>query len=147
MRTEFSSFEIINGLKLNRNTFQSSLMGGHIEPDIHVSTGKGDPSKFSLQAFYRINLYFHLLRAGRSRPKAASESDISWDNVGPDPNQYKYLVIKLNTMPEHPNLKESGEITLTSELPEAIDDGKTMVTIIDLVRLKKQVDEVVESLE
>jgi len=82
----YSTFEVARALNVNKNTLQSALAGLYIVPDLHKAAGKSERSRFSREGIYRVSLFFHLVRRGIPRRKAAKlirdEFYISWKNVG-----------------------------------------------------------------
>lgn len=140
MKREYSTFDIVKGLRINRNTLQSAIDGKFIVPDIQKAKGKGDKSLFSLEGVYTISLFMKMLQCGRSRQQAAEEANIGWGNVGTGQDQFKYLLkVSRST---HPNLLEDVGVKTCSELPKGdMADNELFLWIINLVAIKKQVDE------
>jgi hypothetical protein len=140
MKRELTTFDLCKILRINRNTLQSALAGNFIIPDIERAEGVGERSLFSIKGAYRVNLFFHMVRAGRPRRKAQEESAVSFENVGTKKGQRHYCVFAQDTRPEAPTLKGAGEWKFYESLPAHLE-GKTICWAIDLAAIKKQVDD------
>lgn len=137
MKNEFSTFDIVKLLGVNRNTLQSAIAGGYIVPDIERASKKESiRSKFSREGLYTVSLFFKLIQFGRSRMEAREESRISWSRVGTETN---YLKIS-GDITKDPRM-EIGGATMMKNYPTIdMKDGEAFRLIINLVAVKKEVE-------
>ena len=96
---EFTTFQIVKKLGINRNTLQQYLDRGLIEPSIQKSTGKGTKNIFSLHDLYRIMFFLKLHAGGYSQKVASAYSKpIRFDKVGDNEDDIQWVVIHSYTV-------------------------------------------------
>jgi hypothetical protein len=144
---KFSSFQVAEILKVNRNTLQSAVGSNFITPDIKRAEGRDERSYWGRNGVYRADLYFHMVRTGWPRRRAKDDSDISFENVGSKKGQFKYL-IKRTKIARHKNLKEIGSWEMKRDLKEILEGKNNDLTkfIINLEQIKEEVDLGIENL-
>jgi hypothetical protein len=137
MKNEFSTFDIVKRLGINRNTLQSAIAGGYVVPDIQKASKKdGTRSKFSREGLYTVSLFFKLIQFGRSRFEAREESNISWARVGTELN---YLKIS-GDITKDPRMEIGGSAMKENYPTDDMKDGEAFRLIVNLVALKNEVD-------
>jgi len=140
---QFTTSKVLKILGINRNTFQVWLKEGFIYPGIQRSTKQGEPNLFTRDDLYRIWFFKYLVETGLTREEAArfyKRTDISFENVGPELGQYKYLVITRERIPQ----VKRGKLVV-HEIKKTLGDihlGKKQVygLIINLWEIKEEVD-------
>jgi hypothetical protein len=82
MKDNFSTFDIVKILGINKNTLQSAIAGRYIEPDIQKPLKEqGHRAKFGKKGLRQIVLFFALLSYGISREDATKEiKSINWQH-------------------------------------------------------------------
>ena len=114
----FSTFDVVAITGINRNTLQSALAGGFIEPDIKRADGPSERNQFSREGIYSVSLFFNLVRCNWPRRKAKHEVEkLSWQNIGQGKDQFKYLIYK-EMDPGSANLRSFGRWELEKNLPQ-----------------------------
>jgi hypothetical protein len=102
-KNTFTTSEILKILDLNRNTFQVWMDKGFVRADIQKSTKQGEPNLFSRDNLYQIHLFSVLLQNGIDRRVAndvlKDVLDLTFKNVGPEPEQLKYATCKRHRIP------------------------------------------------
>jgi hypothetical protein len=115
-KDQFTTFDAVEVLKINRNTLQSAIDGNFIVPDIAKAKKKGEKSLFSLNGLCTIRLFMDLVNNGRSRSEASRDLQLNWDAVGLGKNEYQYLIVAAKRL--DPPLLYMGESSLCSKMPK-----------------------------
>lgn len=78
--TEYTTTQVRNTFKINRNTFQDWLDRGFVVPSIQKSSKQGESNLFSFGDLCRIYAFQKLMLVGLTREKAKDYSDITFEN-------------------------------------------------------------------
>jgi len=93
--------QILTALKINRNTLQDWMDRGLISPSVQKSSKQGESNLFSIEDVYRIELFRRLLVLGLMRGLARDVvKDLSFENVGSEPGQFKFAVLSRGLVPQ-----------------------------------------------
>ena len=147
----FSTFDLVKILGINRNTLQSLIDGQYLTPDIQKATRKGERSLFSKEGVYSAGLYLSLIRSGCSRDQArkllkGEEAEISWENVGEEEGKIQYLC-KHSYKRNDPNLLGMVKWKVSADTPrKEMEKDETARLIINLSAIKTEIDEAVRNL-
>lgn len=100
MQQEFTTFDVMRILKIDRERLREWTKKGYIRPSIQEATGTGTKSLFSKADLYRIGLFRKLIAAGIQRDGAAhlvnSISDVylqEFSGVGIPAKKHHYYIL------------------------------------------------------
>lgn len=154
---QFTTFQIVKKLSINRNTLHQWLDRGLISPSIQKAAGQGTKNLFNLNDVYKIGLFQKLHAAGFTQ-RAASElsQHIDFANVGEDANNVEWVLVSRHTVTGttntiflywhgRPSRPESKFISYgyEMEVKAAIDRSLVPADIdisINLFQIKKYID-------
>ena len=140
----YTTWDVKKLLDVDRNRLTPWLENGYINPSIQRATRTGTKNIFSRTDLYRIYFFRQLLEFGITRKRAAKLAAINFDSVGTSPEDYKFMSYFLNRSDSFNILG----MELTKEAPEIKFSGaKTVLVIMDLVSIKKEVDAEIAKLD
>lgn len=141
-KEEFSTFDVERLLDINRLRLQEWLNRGFFEP-YRRAAGKGTKTIFTRENLYCLRLFILLLGMFNSRDTAKELSNVSFQNVGPGKDQYKYALLSYSI--ERGNIYVPNIPLHSFELLKEKPDFSMRKTeygkvIIDLQKIKAEVD-------
>jgi hypothetical protein len=137
----FTTFDIVKILDIGRNLLAQWLMRGYIKPSVQQAKGPGTKNLFNVHDLYRIRLFQQLVDSGIERGEAKRYIVVNFENVGPGPDDRKYIIYtrKLKNLKNESGIFAESDLT---KIPPTItfEDNDSYVVVINLLGIKKWVD-------
>ena len=132
---EYSTFQVSRILEIDRTRLQEWINRGFFAPH-RKAAGKGTKAVFTREDLYRLEL-FALLLPWMHRSRAKTISNINFDGVGPEKEQYKYCRLRVSARKGF----VVGDTELLKEIPPGdMKKASLFVIIINLLAIKDDVD-------
>ena len=140
---KFSTFDVSRVLKIDRTRLQEWIDKEFIIPETPAE-GRGKKALFSHQQLYQIKMATWLLKTGETREQAFNLADLAWENIGPDPDQDRFLITSNKIAAG--NLTDRGGSSFKLDYPaQTMDDDEVFRFIINLPAVMRAVDQAIEA--